>query len=110
MTMCFLLRTMLKMLNIKGLIIWNYYKVDGAQSKRGGAKYIQIIWNYYKVDGAQSKRGGAKYIPCISGFCDTSLTECSDYCSPSKAFCRSPISLVKQFSQLWIEQTSMGEH
>ena len=88
MTMCFLLRTMLKMLNIKGLIIWNYYKVDGAQSKRGGAKYI----------------------PCISGFCDTSLTECSDYCSPSKAFCRSPISLVKQFSQLWIEQTSMGEH
>ena len=60
MTMCFLLRTMLKMLNIKGLIIWNYYKVDGAQSKQGGAKYT----------------------PCISGFCDTSLTECS----PSQAF------------------------
>ena len=69
-----------------------------------------IIWNYYKVDGAQSKQGGAKYTPCISGFCDTSLTECSDYCSPSKAFCRSPISLVKQFSQLWTEQTYLGEH
>ena len=27
--------------------------------------------NYYNVDGAQSKRGGAKNIPCI--FCGTSL-------------------------------------
>ena len=39
-----------------------------------------IIWNYYKVDGAQSKRGGAKNITCI--FCDTSLTGCSS----SRAF------------------------
>ena len=30
------------------------------------------IWNYYKVDGAQSKWGGAKNIRCI--FCDTLLT------------------------------------
>ena len=34
-----------------------------------------IIWNYYKVDGAQSKQGGAKYIKCL--FCETSLTVCS---------------------------------
>ena len=30
------------------------------------------IWNYYKVDGAQSKLGGTKNIRCI--FCDSSLT------------------------------------
>ena len=30
-----------------------------------------IIWNYYKIDGAQSKRGGVKNaIP----FCDSSFT------------------------------------
>ena len=39
-----------------------------------------IIWNYYKIDGAQSKRGGAKNIRCI--FCDTYLTGCSS----SRAF------------------------
>ena len=33
-----------------------------------------IVWNY-NVDGAQSKRGGAKNITCI--FCDTSFTGCS---------------------------------
>ena len=38
-----------------------------------------IIWNQ-NVDGAQSKRGGAKNATCI--FCDTSLTGCSS----SRAF------------------------
>ena len=30
-------------------------------------------WNYYKIDGAQSKLPGTKNIRCI--FCDTFLTE-----------------------------------
>ena len=34
-----------------------------------------IIWNYYKIDGAQSKRGGAKNAMCT--FCDSSFTSCS---------------------------------
>ena len=34
-----------------------------------------IIWNYYKSDGVQSKRGGAKNITCT--FCDTPFTGCS---------------------------------
>ena len=34
-----------------------------------------IIWNYYKSDGVQSKRGGAKNIICT--FCDTPFTGCS---------------------------------
>jgi hypothetical protein len=33
------------------------------------------IWNYYKIDGVQSKRGGAKNITCT--FCDTTFTGCS---------------------------------
>ena len=42
-----------------------------------------ITWNYCKVDGAQSERGGAspaRNITCT--FCDTSLTGCSS----SRAF------------------------
>jgi hypothetical protein len=39
-----------------------------------------IIWNYYKVDGVQSKRGGAKNVTCT--FCDTAFTGCSS----SRAF------------------------
>ena len=34
-----------------------------------------IIWNYYKCDGVQSSRGGAKNITCTS--CVTSFTGCS---------------------------------
>ena len=34
-----------------------------------------IIWNYYKMDGAQSKRGCAKNAMCA--FCDSSFTGCS---------------------------------
>ena len=34
-----------------------------------------IIWNYYKIDGAQSRGGGAKNITCT--FCDTSFTGCA---------------------------------
>ena len=34
-----------------------------------------IIWNYYKIDGAQSKKGGAKNVTCT--FCDNSFTGCS---------------------------------
>ena len=34
-----------------------------------------IIWKYYKIDGAQSKRGGAKNVTCT--FCDTVFTGCS---------------------------------
>ena len=34
-----------------------------------------IIWNYYKMDGAQSKRGCAKNAMCA--FCDSSFTDCS---------------------------------
>ena len=49
--MCFLLRTMPKDVVYTG----------------------QIIWNYQKVDYAQSKGEDAKKIRCI--FCDTSLTE-----------------------------------
>ncbi len=33
------------------------------------------IWDYYKIDGDQSKRGGAKNITCT--FCDTTFTGCS---------------------------------
>ena len=39
-----------------------------------------IIWNYCKIDGAQSKRGGAKNVTCT--FCDTAFTGCSS----SRAF------------------------
>ena len=39
-----------------------------------------IIWNYYKIDGVQSKRGGAKNVMCT--FCDTVFTGCSS----SRAF------------------------
>ena len=39
-----------------------------------------VIWNYYKVDGAHSKRGRAKNITCT--FCDTAFTGCSS----SRAF------------------------
>ncbi len=31
-----------------------------------------IIWNYYKIDGAQSKNGGATNVTCT--FCDTSFS------------------------------------
>ena len=34
-----------------------------------------IIWNYDKIDGVQSKRGGAKNVTCT--FCDTVFTGCS---------------------------------
>ena len=34
-----------------------------------------IIWNYYKIDGAHSKNGGAKNVTCT--FCDNSFTACS---------------------------------
>jgi hypothetical protein len=39
-----------------------------------------IIWNYYKMDGAQSKRGCAKDAMCA--FCDSSFI----CCSTSQAF------------------------
>ncbi len=41
-----------------------------------------IIWNYYRSDGVQSNRGGAKYITC--SFCDTPFTRCP----PSRAYAR----------------------
>jgi hypothetical protein len=34
-----------------------------------------IIWNYYKMDGAKSKRGCAMNAMCA--FCDSSFTGCS---------------------------------
>ncbi len=34
-----------------------------------------LIWNYYQIDGVQSKRGGAKNITCT--FCDTTFAGCS---------------------------------
>ena len=33
-----------------------------------------IVWNYFKIDGVQSKRGGAKNVKCI--FCDSDLIGC----------------------------------
>jgi hypothetical protein len=33
------------------------------------------FWNYYQIDGVQSKRGGAKNITCT--FCDTTFAGCS---------------------------------
>lgn len=39
-----------------------------------------IVWNYYKIDGVQSKKGGAKNVVCT--FCDTAFTGCSS----SRAF------------------------
>ena len=48
---------------------------DNVLSAEYDAEHVEKagsnIRNYYKVDGAQSKRGGAKNIKCI--FCDTSL-------------------------------------
>ncbi len=34
-----------------------------------------IIWNYFKVDGVQSEKGGTKNVTCI--FCDTVFVDCS---------------------------------
>jgi hypothetical protein len=34
-----------------------------------------IIWNYFKINGVQSRHGGAKNITCT--FCDTPFTGCS---------------------------------
>ena len=31
-----------------------------------------LIWNYYKVEGAQNKGGGVKNLTCI--FCDSSFS------------------------------------
>ena len=39
-----------------------------------------IVWNYYKIDGVQSKRGGAKNVQCT--FCDAAFSRCSS----SRAF------------------------
>jgi hypothetical protein len=36
-----------------------------------------IIWNYYKIDGAHSKNGGAKNVTCTFSSCDNSFTACS---------------------------------
>ena len=38
-------------------------------------KTRSIIWKYDKIDGVQSKRGGAKNVTCT--FCDTVFTGCS---------------------------------
>ena len=43
-----------------------------------------IIWKYYKIDGVQSKRGGAKNVTCT--FCDTAFAGCSS----SRAFAHIP--------------------
>ena len=48
---------------------------DGDIQPRGS-----IIWNYFKIDGVQSKKGGAKNVTCI--FCDHVLIGCSS----SRAF------------------------
>ena len=36
---------------------------------------VLTIWNYFKVVGVQSKKGGAKNVTCT--FCDKTLTGCS---------------------------------
>ena len=41
-----------------------------------------IIWNYFKVAGVQSKKGGAKNVTC--NFCDTVFVQVG--CSSSRAF------------------------
>ena len=41
-----------------------------------------IVWNYYKIDGVQSKRGGAKPRNVQCTFCDAAFSRCSS----SRAF------------------------
>ena len=36
-----------------------------------------IVWNYYKIDGVKSKRGGAKNVTCT--FCDAAFSGCSSF-------------------------------
>ena len=40
---------------------------------------VPTIWNYFKVVGVQSKKGGAKNVTCT--FCDKTLTGCSSSCA-----------------------------
>ena len=49
--------------------------VPNAQDTPDIKQAEPIIWNYYKMDGAQSKRGCAKNAMCA--FCDSSFTGCS---------------------------------
>jgi hypothetical protein len=49
--------------------------VPNAQDTPDIKQAEPIIWNYYKMDGAQSKRGCAKNAMCA--FCDYSFTGCS---------------------------------
>jgi hypothetical protein len=51
--------------------------VPDAQDAPDVEQTGSIIWNYYKVDGAQSKQGGAKNAMCT--FCDSSFTGCSAF-------------------------------
>ena len=51
-----------------------------AQDAQDVEQTGSIIWNYYKIDGVQSKQGGAKNVRCA--FCDTAFIGCSS----SRAF------------------------
>jgi hypothetical protein len=49
--------------------------VPDAQDAPDVEQTGSIIWNYYKIDGAQSKQCSAKNAMCT--FCDSSFTGCS---------------------------------
>ena len=52
---------------------------DAADTEHTGS----IVWNDCKINGFQSKRGGAKTVTCTS--CDTAFTGCSSGCQWDRA-------------------------
>jgi hypothetical protein len=46
-------------------------EMDSGHNEKSGL----LIWNYYQVEGSQNKGGGAKNLTCI--FCDSSFSGCN---------------------------------
>jgi hypothetical protein len=70
-----------------------------------------IIWNYYKIDGAQSKQGGAKNAMCT--FCDSSFTGCSTSLAFAHILGRAVLSQKKQKLEhvcQYVEKMIIGMH